>query len=61
MLKITKIKDRGMRNNPNYKGSCMIAITNMALLRRVLAWQNQLIKYYKDTEKKSMSQTETHP
>ncbi len=61
MFKMTKIKGRGMQNNPNYKGSCMIAITNMALLRRVLAWQNQLIKYYKDIDKKAVSQTETHP
>jgi hypothetical protein len=47
-FKITRIRGRGMHNNPNYKGSCMIFITNVAILRKVLAWQNQLIKYYKD-------------
>jgi DNA-binding transcriptional ArsR family regulator len=33
--------------NPYYKGSCMMTITGIAVLRKVLAWQNLLIKYYK--------------
>jgi hypothetical protein len=49
-LKITKVGGRGMHKNPQYKGSCMVAVTPISVLRKVLAWQNQLIKYYKDTE-----------
>ena len=60
-IKITKIRGKGIHKNPNYKGSCMIAITDIAVLRKVLAWQNQLIKYYKETDKNKMSQTEMHP
>jgi hypothetical protein len=34
--------------NPYYKGSCMMTVSGVAILRKVLAWQNLLIKYYKD-------------
>jgi len=49
VFKITKIRGRGIHKNASYKGSCMLFISNIGVLRKVLAWQNQLIKYYKDT------------
>jgi transcriptional regulator with XRE-family HTH domain len=39
-----------VRNNPQYKGSLRININRIFVLRKVLAWQNLLIKYYKDTQ-----------
>ena len=38
------------KKSPDYKGSMAITISDIALLRKVLAWQNLLIKYYKGTE-----------
>jgi len=61
MFKTTKIRGRGMHKNQNYKGSCMIYITSIGILRKVLAWQNQLIKYYKDIDRARVSKTEMHP
>ena len=49
IFKISKIRGRGIHKNASYKGSCMLFISNIGVLRKVLAWQNQLIKYYKDT------------
>jgi hypothetical protein len=37
------------KKSPNYKGSLAITVSGIGLLRKVLAWQNLLIKYYKDT------------
>ena len=55
LFKITRIRGRGIHNDPNYKGSCMLVITNILILRKVLAWQNQFIKYYKDIDEKAVS------
>jgi hypothetical protein len=57
-FRITRSRGKGMQNNPNYKGSCMILITNIAVYRKVLAWQNQFIKYYKEIV---FSAEEMHP
>jgi hypothetical protein len=41
----TALKNRSI----SYKGSLCVTITNVTVLRRVIAWQNLLIKYYKET------------
>ena len=40
---------KGVERNkrPAYKGSIGVVITNIEVFRRVMAWQNLLIKYYK--------------
>jgi len=48
-LKISILSQSKTPKNPYYKGSCMMTISGIAILRKVLAWQNLLIKYYKDT------------
>ncbi len=35
--------------NISYKGSFCVTITNVTVLRRVIAWQKLLIKYYRET------------
>jgi len=46
---INHISQSKTTKNPYYKGSCMMTISGVAILRKILAWQNLLIKYYKDT------------
>jgi hypothetical protein len=41
--------DKNQRKSPNYKGSLKVTITSIATLRKMLAWQKLLIKYYKET------------
>jgi DNA-binding transcriptional ArsR family regulator len=48
-LKISTLSQLKTKKNPYYKGSCMMTISGVAVLRKILAWQNLLIKYYKDT------------
>jgi hypothetical protein len=38
-----------LKRSSSYKGSLCVTITSVAVLRRVIAWQNLLIKYYRET------------